>query len=226
MAVKPLLPHQPVTTTGLRPSNELLEALQIVQREISTAEWGRITGDIADQTDLQAALNGKAADTLFTAVLRGLVPPSGGGTTNFLRSDGTFAAPAGTDLSYTAATRLLSSSTGADVTLPLVTATDAGLAKPVTAPVTKSADFTLSDSETWIINNKAGADCVVTLPAAASHAGRAVTLKTVVGFAIVSVASDVVPLAGGAAGTAIVPAVAGSWATIVSDGSNWIIMAG
>ncbi len=33
----------------------------------------------------------------------------------------------GTDLSYTAGTRLLSSSTGADVTLPLVTGTEAGL---------------------------------------------------------------------------------------------------
>jgi len=33
----------------------------------------------------------------------------------------------GTDLSYTAASRLLASSTGADVTLPLVTSTDAGL---------------------------------------------------------------------------------------------------
>ena len=34
----------------------------------------------------------------------------------------------GTDLTYTAATRLLASSTGTDVTLPLVTSTDAGLA--------------------------------------------------------------------------------------------------
>jgi len=41
-------------------------------------------------TQLTADLN------LFTSSLQGLVPASGGGTTNFLRADGTFAAPSGT----------------------------------------------------------------------------------------------------------------------------------
>jgi hypothetical protein len=41
-------------------------------------------------TQLTALLN------VFTATLQGLVPASGGGTTNFLRADGTFAAPPGT----------------------------------------------------------------------------------------------------------------------------------
>lgn len=40
-------------------------------------------------TQLTADLN------LFTTSLQGLVPASGGGTTNFLRADGTFAAPSG-----------------------------------------------------------------------------------------------------------------------------------
>ena len=119
---------------------------------------------------------------LFTSTDAGLVGGSGGGTSNFLRADGTWAAPAGgvssvsgtapivssggstpaisisaattsaagsmsaadktkldgiaagaqvnvaTDLTYTASTRLLESSTGTDVTLPLVTSTTAGLA--------------------------------------------------------------------------------------------------
>ena len=66
---------------------------------------------------------------LFSSTDAGLAPASSGGTTNFLRADGTFAAPPGgsTDLSYTAATRLLASSTGTDVTLPLFSSTDAGL---------------------------------------------------------------------------------------------------
>jgi hypothetical protein len=38
---------------------------------------------------------------LFTSVLKGLVPPSGGGTTNFLRADGTWAAPPGGSLGVT-----------------------------------------------------------------------------------------------------------------------------
>jgi hypothetical protein len=45
-------------------------------------------------------------------------------------------------------------------------------------------------------------------------------------FAINSASSNVVPRAGGAAGTAIVSGTAGNWAELVSDGSNWVIMAG
>lgn len=59
----------------------------------------------------------------------GLVPGSGGGTINFMRADGTWAAPPGaTNLGYTASTRVLTSDTGADVTLPLVSSADPGLA--------------------------------------------------------------------------------------------------
>jgi hypothetical protein len=94
------------------------------------------------------------------------------------------------------------------------------------APVTKTADFTLADGEDYLINNKAGSACVATLPAAASYSGRVVTFKTVQAFAINSASSNVVPRAGGAAGTAIVSGTAGNWAELVSDGSNWVIMAG
>jgi hypothetical protein len=94
------------------------------------------------------------------------------------------------------------------------------------APVTKAADFTLADAEDFIINNKPAAACVVTLPAPASYLGRVVSFKTVQAFAINSASSNVVPRAGGAAGTAIVSGTAGNWAKLVSDGSNWVIMAG
>lgn len=40
---------------------------------------------------------------VFTSGAKGLVPPSGGGTTNFLRADGTFAAPSGGSGDVTAA---------------------------------------------------------------------------------------------------------------------------
>lgn len=89
--------------------------------------WGSITGTLSSQTDLQSALNGKAAAShthpaaeisdstaagrsmlsaadaaaqtvllnVFASGLKGLVPASGGGTTNFLRADGTWAIPPG-----------------------------------------------------------------------------------------------------------------------------------
>ena len=91
--------------------------------------------------------------------------------------------------------------------------------------VTKVADFTLADTEGWVINNKSGSTCTVTLPAASAWSGRAVTFKNLQLQTLVSASSNVVPLIGGAAGTAILPGLVGAWATLVSDGTNWVIMA-
>lgn len=94
------------------------------------------------------------------------------------------------------------------------------------APVTKTADFTVAATENMLINNKTGSACVVTLPAAASWTGRRITIKTTQAQAVNSASSNVVPRAGGAAGTAIVTGTAGNWAELVSDGTNWVIMTG
>ena len=91
--------------------------------------------------------------------------------------------------------------------------------------VTKTADFTLADAEGWVINDKSGSTCTVTLPAASAWAGRAVTFKNLQLQTLVSASSDVVPLIGGAAGTTILPGLVGAWATLVSDGTNWVVMA-
>ena len=93
------------------------------------------------------------------------------------------------------------------------------------APVTKTADFSLADTENWLIVNK-GSSCTVTLPAASSWTGREFTIKTIQAFAVVSASSNVIPRIGGAAGTAILPATDGAWATLVSNGTTWEIMCG
>lgn len=93
------------------------------------------------------------------------------------------------------------------------------------APATKTGDFTLLDTENWVICNGTGS-ITVTLPTASSWAGREIMIKTIAAQTVVSASSNVVPLAGGAAGTDILAATAGKWATLVSDGTNWIIMAG
>jgi cell division FtsZ-interacting protein ZapD len=92
------------------------------------------------------------------------------------------------------------------------------------APVTKTADFTVADNETWLINNKSGSTCTVTLPAASAWSGRQLTFKNIQAQTLVSASSNVVPIDSATAGTAILLAVAGNWATMVSDGTNWIIM--
>ena len=63
--------------------------------DIATARLlGRVTAGSGDPEEL----TGTQATTLldaFTSALKGLAPASGGGTTNFLRADGTWAAPSG-----------------------------------------------------------------------------------------------------------------------------------
>lgn len=92
------------------------------------------------------------------------------------------------------------------------------------APVTKTADFTVATTENWLINNKAAATCTVTLPAAASFTGREIMITNYQAFTVVSASSNVIPQVGGSASTAILAATAGKWATLVSNGTNWVIM--
>lgn len=92
------------------------------------------------------------------------------------------------------------------------------------AVVIKTANFTLADTENWVINNKTGSACTVTLPAASSWSGRSVMFTNYQAQTLVSASSNVVPLGGGSADTAILLGVVGNWATLVSDGTNWIIM--
>jgi hypothetical protein len=92
------------------------------------------------------------------------------------------------------------------------------------APVTKTANFTLAVNEVWVINNKPGSTCIVTLPAPSAYTGREVTFKNMQAQFLVSDSNNVVPLDSVSAGTAILLDVIGNWATMVSDGANWVIM--
>ena len=91
------------------------------------------------------------------------------------------------------------------------------------APVTKTADFTVAATEVWLINNKSGSTCTATLPAASSWSGRVLRFQNYQAQALVSASSNVVPLAGGAAATSILLASSGDSATLVSDGTNWLM---
>jgi hypothetical protein len=92
------------------------------------------------------------------------------------------------------------------------------------APVTKTADFTLAETDSWVINNKSGSTCTVTLPAPSAYTGRQVVFKNMQPQLLVSASSNVVPIDSTSPGTAILLDVVGNSATIVSDGSNWVIM--
>lgn len=92
-------------------------------------------------------------------------------------------------------------------------------------PVAKTTAFSVADGESsYIVTG--GASVTVTLPDVAVNAGREILLVNRAAFTVVSNASNVVPRAGGSAGTAILAASAGAWALLVSDGTSWQTMAG
>ncbi len=91
------------------------------------------------------------------------------------------------------------------------------------AKTNSSATYTVTINDSDIISSVAG-NSTYTLPAAASNPGRIIDIRTTTANTVVSASSNVIPLAGGAAGTAILAATAGKYARLKSDGTNWQIM--
>jgi hypothetical protein len=90
-------------------------------------------------------------------------------------------------------TGLIGALTGVDLTtqvtgvLPVANGGTGLTVRPTV--VTKTADFTLADDEGWVINNKSGSTCTVTLPAASAWPGRVVTFKNLQTQTLVSASS-------------------------------------
>ena len=95
---------------------------------------------------------------------------------------------------------------------------------PLSTVLTKTADYTIANTDMWIINNKTGSALTLTFPAASSWTGRSITVKNMQAQAVNSASSNIVPIDSTTAGTAILLNVVGNWATLVSDGTNWVIM--
>lgn len=84
-----------VTTSGAAATiaNNAVTNAKLAQMAAHTFK-GNNTGSTANALDLTATQLTAELNT-FTTSLQGVVPASGGGTTNFLRADGTFAVPPG-----------------------------------------------------------------------------------------------------------------------------------
>ena len=86
-----------------------------------------------------------------------------------------------------------------------------------------NATYTVLATDNTIIQTTTGS--TYTLPAASSFTGRRLHIVTQFAGAVISASSNVIPIAGGAAGTAILAATAGKFALIQSNGTNWVIVA-
>ena len=94
----------------------------------------------------------------------------------------------------------------------------------ISAPVTVSAStYSVGATDLWVINNYAGT-LTLTLPTASSYSGRVLNIINYQAYTVVSASSNVVPIAGGSAGTAILNAIAGDKCTLVSNGTNWVLV--
>lgn len=147
---------------------------------------GRSTAGSGAPEDLSAA-QVTALLNIVTSGAKGLAPASGGGTANFLRADGTWAPPGGgaTNLGYDAATRVVSSDTGTDATLPLADGTNAGLMA--------AANFTkLAGVASGATANSADA----TLLARANHTGSQAA-ATITGLAALATSGSAADLTAG-----------------------------
>jgi hypothetical protein len=157
----------------------------------------------------------------LTTHVSGTLPIANGGT-NGTASPTAGAVPYGTGTAY--------GFTAAGTAGQLLTSAGAGAPTWTTpaylvpsAPVTYTANFSVAITDVWVINNKSGSSCTATLPAAALYTGRILRFQNYQAQTLISASSNVVPLVGGAAGTAILAGVAGETCTLVSDGSNWLM---
>ena len=86
-----------------------------------------------------------------------------------------------------------------------------------------NATYSVLATDYTIIQTTAGS--TYTLPDPATSTGRKLHVVTQFAGAVISASSNVVPIAGGAAGTAILAATAGKFALLQSNGTNWVIIA-
>lgn len=116
---------------------------------------GRVTAATGDPEDLTATQATTLINT-FTSTLKGLAPLSGGGTTNFLRADGTWAAPpaGGSITALDEGVSLTTTLASLNFVGGGVTATNTGGAVTVTVPTPSAA---AGGSDTQVQYNNAGA---------------------------------------------------------------------
>lgn len=94
-----------ISGTGTTAITTAIGSNKVTLGMLSQVSTGTFHARVTAGTGNVESITGTQATTLldtFTSLLKGLAPASGGGTTNFLRADGTWAAPSGSSITLTA----------------------------------------------------------------------------------------------------------------------------
>jgi hypothetical protein len=193
-------------TIGAQPSGTYVTAVSVVSANgLAGTSSGGATPALTLSTSITGILKGNG--TAISAATSGTdyAPATSGTSILYGNGSGGFSnVTVGTGLSFTAGTL-------------------ASTASAASAPVTQTANFSVAATDLWLINNKSGSTCTATLPTASTNSGRVLYFQNYQTQALVSASSNVVPLTGGAAATSILLASSGDSATLVSDGTNWLM---
>ena len=225
----------PITSTGgLTPTIGITQSGAASNGYLSSTDWNTFNNkqpagtyvtsvSVVSANGLAGTSSGGATPALtLSTTITGLL--KGNGTAISAATSGTDYAPAtsGTSILYGNGSGGFSNVT-VGTGLSFTAGTLASTASALSAPVTQTANFTVAATDVWLINNKSGSTCTVTLPTPSTNTGRVLYFQNYQVQTLVSASSNVVPLAGGAAGTSILLASSGDSATLVSDGSNWLM---
>ncbi len=223
-----------VSSGGTTPAISMAAANTTTNGYLTSTDWNTFNGkqpagtyvtavSIVSTNGFAGTSSGGATPALtLTTTITGLL--KGNGTAISAATSGTDYAPAtsGTSILYGNGAGGFSNVT-VGTGLSFSAGTLASTVAAPSAPVTKTADFSVAATDVWLINNKSGSTCTVTLPTPSTNSGRVLYFQNYQVQALVSASSNVVPLAGGAATTSILLASSGDSATLVSDGTNWLM---
>jgi hypothetical protein len=210
-----------VSSGGTTPAISMAAATASVNGYLNSTDWTTFNGK---QAALTSGTNIKTVNgtTLLGSGDLGTISVGYGGTgLATTPTNGQLLIGNGTD--YTLAA--ISAGTGITVTngSGSISIAQSGTIS-TSAPVTVTSNYSVVSTDSWIINNKTGSSLTLTLPTASTNTGRALNIQTYQAQTVISASSNVVPQAGGSAGTAILSASAGDWACLVSNGTNWVMM--
>ena len=177
-------------------ANDVVSNAKLANMATATFK-GRATAGTGDPEDLTGA-QATALLSTFTSGAQGVAPASGGGTTNFLRADGTWAAPAG------------GGGGGATLAKSILSATQAN--STTTPAVLSGCTFTLTPGQTLTLN------AILIFTAAATTTGGAL------GIRVAQAAGASANAIGSAFGYVNIANAAA--ATGLADGDNFVVSGG